>query len=400
MRTSQTGRITRRQLLQAAGAGGAALWLSPRLLVAAPLDLGQPGPGTDLLVHTNNPWNAEPALADLVQSWITPVKYFYVRSHAPFPKLDAETFTLSVEGLVDKPLKLKRAQLEQKFPQTKMVATMTCAGNRREEVSAIKPVSGVQWSAGAIGNAEWGGVDLAKVLKAAGVKPEAKYVWFEGVDDIEKSGKKIHFGGSISLDKAMGKGDKPGAMIATRMNGEELIPAHGFPMRTVVPGYIGSRSVKWLGKIVVSDRPSENHYLGHAYKLITKDTEEQWDEADPIFEYRLNSAICIPKKRTKVASGPLRVQGYALPEGDPGNVVTKVEVSADGGRTWTEAKFSHPPQPFCWRLWKADVKVAPDTKALLARATDSNGTTQPKEVPWNFKGYMYNAWYRTPIRVK
>ena len=137
--------VDRRNFLQAVGAAGL-LAAQPtfELLAAAPTK-------KNLIVHGDVPMNAEPALADLVKSWITPVEHFYVRSHAPVPKLNASTFELSVEGLVHKPLKITVGQLREQFPTRSAVATMTCAGNRRSEHSLVKQISGVQWQAGAIG---------------------------------------------------------------------------------------------------------------------------------------------------------------------------------------------------------------------------------------------------------
>jgi len=395
--SSRPGNCSRRELLKAAGLGAAAAML-PRRAWAAPLD-ARAADGKDLLVHSGNPYNAEPELGKLVQSWITPLEHFYVRNHAPVPNIDADQYTLSIEGLVRTGLKVRLGELGTKFPKADVVATMTCAGNRREEHSAVKPVGGVPWSAGAIGNARWTGVPLANLLLVAGVRPEAKHVWFEGLDEIEKGDGTISFGASIPLDKAMDAGRIPGALVATQMNGKPLTPAHGYPVRTVVPGYIGARSVKWLGRIVVSDKPSPNHYVSGAYRLVTEDTAQQWAEADIIYQYRLNSVTCLPAEKAEVSAGKLTVRGYALAAGAEKSRVEKVEISADGGRRWHAAKLDEKVQPFCWQLWKAGVPVTSATKELIVRATDSAGNRQPQQVAWNYKGYLFNAWHRTPIRV-
>lgn len=352
----------------------------------------------DLIVRSKMPLNAEPTLDKLLQDWITPVSNFYVRNHAPVPKIDAASFRLSVDGLVQKPLELTTAELQQKFFKSRVTATMTCAGNRREEHSRIKPVGGVQWGAGAIGNAHWGGAKLKDVLQAAGIKEGARHVWFEGVDEHNKSGETIIFGGSIPLEKALAEGEmQPPSLVCWEMNDAPLTPEHGFPLRTVVPGYIGARSVKWLGRIVVSDRPSENHYLATAYKLVTEDSEAQWKQADALYEFPVNGVICVPGPGVEVAPGRARVSGYALPQGTNGATVKKVEVSGDGGRRWVTAKLRYKAMPFCWNLWDADVPVTAQTRELIVRATDSEGRTQPERVDWNLKGYMFNAWHRVPI---
>lgn len=390
--------IDRRELLKASGLGGAALlgsfsapFLSDRSFAAE----------SNLIVHTKTPMNAEPKLDDLVRSWITPTDKFYIRSHAPNPKLDADTFQLSVEGMVDKPFKITLKQLQNEFKKQSVIATMTCAGNRRSEHSLVKKVGGVPWQSGAIGNAQWGGARLSDLLKKAGVKSGAKHVSFEGVDEIERSSGIIPFGASIPLKKAMADSDSmPGALVCYEMNKEPLSPDHGFPMRTVVPGFIGARSVKWLGKIIVSDRPSTNHYVATAYKLVTESTPENWAAAPPIENFAINSVICTPARGASIKAGKVTVTGYALPPGFAGRTIQKLEISTDDGNTWTTAKFKSKPVPFCWRLWSAKVKVDENVKALTVRATDSEGNVQPQTVAWNLKGYLFNAWYRTAIQVK
>ena len=355
-------------------------------------------PNSRLIVHSRVPRNAEPPLDVLVKSWITPNDLFYVRSHTTVPKVDVDTFRLSVEGMVERPFQLSLLQLQTEFGKRTAAATLTCAGNRRSEHSLVKAVSGVPWGAGAIGNAEWGGARLSDLLKKAGIKEGAKHIWFEGTDQIERGSGVIPFGASIPLRKAFHHtAAMPSAMVAYEMNGVPLPPDHGFPMRTVVPGYIGARSVKWLGKIIVSDRPSPNHYVANAYKLVTEGTDKEWSTALPIGPFTINSVICTPPRGARVKSGRLSVAGYALAPGLSGRSVRDVEVSTDGGQSWTTARLTTPPKPFCWQFWKADVVVSPGTTELTTRTVDSAGNAQPETVAWNLKGYMYNAWYQSPI---
>jgi len=188
-------------------------------------------------------------------------------------------------------------------------------------------------------------------------------------------------------------------LLATGMNGSALPPDHGYPVRTVVPGYIGARSVKWLGRIVVSDRPSDNHYIAKAYKLVMEGTKEEWSVADPIYSFPINSVICTPGRDSDLIKGVVSIKGYALPGGHPGRTIRRVELSTDGGNLWQPARLTSPPREFCWTLWSARVDVSPSTTGLLVRATDSAGEIQPQTVDWNLKGYLFNAWYRTPIQV-
>ncbi|MBX3435968.1 MAG: sulfite oxidase [Planctomycetaceae bacterium] len=352
-----------------------------------------------LIVHSASPHNAEPALGDLMGNWITPLESFFVRSHGrETPELDAAAFRVSVEGLVDRPLELSMSDLAA-LPQAEAVATLTCAGNRRREHNAVRAVSGVQWREGAIGNARWSGVPLAEMLKRAGVKSSAKHVWFESVDQIEDHGQTFPFGGSIPLEKALADHNgTPGALLALRMNGKALSSDHGFPVRTVVPGYIGARSVKWLRRIVVSDQPSPNHFLADVYKLVTEDTKLAQVEAGPIYTFPINAAICEPVAAASLKTGRQRVRGYALPPGN-GTTISRIEVSSDSGASWQTAEILSPVAPYCWVLWEAAVSVDAVTRDLIVRATDSTGLIQPEVVPWNMKGYLYNAWHRVPVSV-
>jgi sulfite oxidase len=392
-------RSNRREFLRHAGVAGAGLAVSP-WLSGDHTTAAAEGNSGNMIIHTQSPLNSEPKLDVLAKSWITPVESFYVRSHAPNPKIDSANFRLSVEGLIDKPLSISLAELNGSFDKTSVVATMTCAGNRRSEHGRVKSVGGVQWQAGAIGNARWSGVRLSELLKRAGLKENAKHIWFEGLDEISKGGGVIPFGASIPVSKAMTATDgMPGALLTTRMNDQPLTPDHGAPLRGVVPGYVGARSVKWLGKIVVSDRPSPNHYVATAYKLVREGTPVEWAESGPIYRFPLNSAICTPAGGEKVTAGKIAVAGYAYPSGQPGTSIAKVDVSADEGRTWTTTKITSPIREQCWVLWKTEIKVSSAATELIVRATDSRGDMQPETVDWNMKGYMFNGWYHVPVYV-
>ena len=394
---------TRRDLIQSAGG----------LMVASSF-MGTALPGwrrapvsqdveKDLIFRTTEPRNGEPNLAKLVQSWQTPTELFYVRSHAPNPNIDPKDFQLKVEGLVNNTITISLDAIKQLAAKTTM-ATLTCAGNRRSEYNGpeyknVPKVGGVQWAGGTVGNASWTGPLLATILKQAGVKENAKHVWFEGLDQIPRQSSVIPFGASIPIEKAMTEQGGGAPMLAYKMNDATLTPDHGYPLRMVVPGYIGARSVKWLGKIVVSDRPSPNHYVATAYKIVKKTEAIDWAESGPIYRYPINAAICTPAAGAKLAAGSVELTGYALPTGRSGSKIRNVLISADGGKSWTSAKTTGNDQEFCWQLWKAQVKVSSETKELLLRATDSSGGFMPVRAPWNAKGYLRNSWYHLPVQV-
>ena len=342
--------LSRRELMIATGGFAITSLGLPSLVTGQ-----EPDPlGKDLIFRTTDPRNAEPELTKLVQSWITPVKHFYVRSHAPNPDIDVNQYALTLEGRVRTPLKLTLKDLS-RLPRHAVTATLTCAGNRRVEFNQEGKVGGVQWEAGAIGNARWSGIALADVLKQAGVLEDAKHVWFEGLDKIQRKDGVIPFGGSIPIEKAMTQGEMPGALLADQMNGQPLTPDHGFPLRTVVPGYIGARSVKWLGKIVVSDKPSPNHYLATAYKIVKKTEPIDWTESGPIYRYPINGAIADPAPNVTIPAGSLDVSGYVLPTGRPGSKVQRIQISTDQGATWEAVQTLGQTSEFCWQLWRARV---------------------------------------------
>lgn len=358
--------------------------------------------GKQLRVHTAEPLNAEPALNLLASNWITPVEHFYIRTHGNTPVNDGTVNLpmLRIEGMVERATEMLVAQLKEKFPKSSTIATMTCAGNRREEFNAFRKVGGVQWGAAAIGNAEWEGVRLSDVLKAAGVKEGAKHVWFESSDSVKlPDGSTTPFGASIPLEKAMADTESsPGALLATAMNGKPLPVDHGAPLRGVVPGYIGARSVKWLTKIVVSDKPSPNYFIQDVYKIVRTERPAETAKAPPIMEFPLNAAICLPSPEGMLTKGRAEVRGYALPPGS--GKKASVEVSTDGGITWHGARITSPVRPFCWIHWTAEVPVDGSTSVLLARALTPDGTTQPRKAEWNLKGYLYDAWHRVPVKVQ
>ena len=383
---------TRRDFLRAAGIAGTS-WIAGQLGCSSSRPAGDDT--TELLTRQDSPLNAEPRLDRLVESWITPNQLFYLRSHGTRPAVEPGEYRLSIEGLVDRPLTLPLDELEG-MSAVSVIATLQCAGNRRLEHSRVKPVAGVQWDAGAIGTAEWRGIRLGDLLQRAGLKPGAKHLWFEGLDTVALKDRRTLFGGGVPLDKAM----RPETILALKMNGRPLSREHGFPARTIVPGYIGARSVKWLHRIVVSDRPSDNNFVAKDYKMFPPEATPESvkpERFEPIYEMVLGSAICSPAPKDSVKSGRMTVRGYAVPPGEPGGRVSRVEVSPDGGASWVAARLGADTGEFSWRLWEADVTVPSGTSTLVVRATDSRGRTQPEKAAWNFKGYLNDSWHRVTI---
>jgi sulfite oxidase len=297
---------------------------------------------------------------------------------------------------------LSLADLKESFAPAIVPATLQCAGNRRQELMDARPIAGeLGWGAEAIGHAEWSGVRLRDVLLHAGLGLEpnsTQHAIFDGLDETERLGGRIHFGGSIPLEKALG----PEVILAHSMNGQPLLPAHGFPLRVVVPGYIGARSVKWLRRIAVQDQPSANYFQSRAYRLFAPEVNADnvvWDTGQMLGETTLTSVICSPGEGERLPAGRHTVQGYAAAAA--GGRLARVEVSPDGGQTWGEAALMPADEPWTWRLWRANVNLEPGRQALVVRAFDTAGNGQPPDPRqvWNFKGYMNNAWHRVNVVV-
>ncbi|GJE40439.1 molybdopterin-dependent oxidoreductase [Methylobacterium persicinum] len=348
-----------------------------------------------LIVHGDDPYNAEPPLDRLRAAYRTATRDFYVRSHGDLPDLDPDTWRLIVEGDVGPGMQLSLRDLRTRFPEVTVTATMQCAGNRRADMRAVAPVSGDPWDGGAIGTADWTGVRLGDLLSEAGIRgADHRHVAFESHDRVEGQ----PYGVSIPLAKALA----PETLLAYAMNGDPLLREHGFPLRAVVPGYAGVRSPKWLRRITVQDRPSDNPIQAGDYKLYPPDVTTE--TADPtrghtIDVMPLNAAICEPARGAALRAGPNRIRGYAL-AGD--RAVVRVDVSGDGGRSWAQAALEHDPgAPFAWTFWTVDLDLPPGEHELAVRAWDSAGQTQPAlpDDVWNHKGYLCTCWHRLRVSV-
>ncbi len=349
-----------------------------------------------MTVYRADPLNAGSPLEPLRATHETPADIFYVRNHAPLPALDADSWRFEVDGLVERPLSLGLAALRRDFPRHEQEATLQCAGFRRQEMLNEDNAGGaLLWCSDAISNGRWAGVRLRDVLEAAGVQAGAVHVAALGLDEIVKGAATFGLGGSITLEKALG--DE--LLLADELNGAPLPAAHGWPLRLVVPGYIGARSVKWLGRLTLQADQSANHYQQRAYKHFPPDVSAEtadWPAADSLGELRLNSVFISPEADAELPAGPLRLAGIAI-DSQP---VAAVEFSLDGGASWQAAGLSGEGR-WSWRFWEAQVDLTPGGYELVLRARDQAGNTQPETVEeiWNFKGYMTNHWQRRSIRV-
>jgi sulfite oxidase len=351
-------------------------------------------------VYQTSPLNVGAPLEVIRQAFVTPQECFFVRNHSVVPDVDIHSYRLSVKGQVKVPLELSLEDLRAHFPASTVMSTLQCAGHRRNELAAYRPIPGeIPWRAETIGNAVWRGVTLREVLQAAGVRESVQHVSFLGLDAIHKGRERIEFGGSIPIEKAM----SAEVLLAYEMNGQPLSPHHGFPLRVLVPGYIGARSVKWLASIVLQDDPSTNYYQVRAYKLFPPHTQAEnadWTQGQMLGPLPLNSVIFRPTAGELLEAGPISIGGYA--SASEGHRIERVELSSDGGATWTHATLREQPQPWTWCFWEVTVPLGPGAHELIVRAWDSAGCTQPEDIRqvWNWKGYVNNAWHRVTVSVE
>jgi len=344
------------------------------------------------IVRSSDPLNLEMPFGSL-DSFTTPTDSFYVRCHFPIPQIAVGDWRLKVEGEVEKPLELNYDELLEMDTRT-ADATLECAGNSRE---FLQPkVKGVAWELGAVGNGSWTGVPLAIVLERAGIKAGATEVIFEGADNGEpkeapRPAGPIHFARSIPLKKALDD-----VLLVYQMNGEQLLQAHGFPLRAIVPGWYAVASVKWLQRIIVTNRPFNGYYqtIDYAYW----DRQGELPELVPITEMQVKAEIARPENGEIVAANSsVRIHGAAW-SGEA--QITQVEISFDPGGSWNTARLLGKPTMNAWQHWEYNWQTPSERcrLTLMARATDSRGRTQPASRDLNRGTYMIN--HILPIEVE
>jgi sulfite oxidase len=354
------------------------------------------GKREDLIVHEDEPFNAETSPAALAEGPLTATDAFYVRGHGEVPKIDTSTWHLHVGGLVERELHLSLVTLRETFREREEVATLQCAGNRRRGLVAVREIPGeAPWGPGATGTARWTGIALADVLALAGVRDEALHVGFEGADLSPEAKPAQLFGGSIPISKAR----RPEVLLAWAMNGEPLEPVHGAPLRVVVPGYIGARSIKWLERIELREKPWHGYFQDVVYRLLPEDGVPGSGEGMPLGLVALNSDILSPTDGDTVPAGSVEIRGYAFAGGE--RHVARVDVLVDDSAGWSQAELLEDLGPWAWRQWRITVELPPGDHEIIVRAWDSSAATQPETDAslWNPKGYVNNAQPRIRVRA-
>ena len=334
----------------------------------------------------------ESNLADQ-DGYLTPNDRFFVCNSGTTPRIDAADHIVTICGdAVSTELKLTVDDLRQ-MPQRTVPALLECAGNHRflfEEVLGEKldkrpQVTELMWRLGAVGMAWWRGVPLRHVLELAGITSTASHVCPKGCEADSREGE-------IKLPMPVAKAMDEDTILALEMNGEPLPPDHGFPIRMIVPGWIGAYSVKWVREIEVS-----SHYLE-----VTRNTDfyvlrgNAWPDAgEPITERSMKSSLALPWPAA-LPAGEHEIHGYAH---SPGSPIARVHWSDDDGVSWHAAELSGPNEKYGWVRFHFRWLATTGRRGLMTRATDRKGRTQPDAVPFNLGGYSYNAVHSHPVQV-
>jgi DMSO/TMAO reductase YedYZ molybdopterin-dependent catalytic subunit len=330
--------------------------------------------------------------------YLTDQARLFVRNHTSTPTVDPATYALRIhgDGLAD-PRTAERAHTLTyrdllRLPARTVTSTLECTGNGRSFFATQQgtPASGTAWQLGAVGTVRWTGVPLSLVLRRLGLRRDAVDVQASGLDASYVSGG-VDYGKvrrPFPLAKALDD-----ALLVYAANGRPLLPDHGFPVRLVLPGWVGIANIKWLGELEVSRSPLTSPWNTTWYRMTGPDYPA---DAPPLTVMPVKSAFelargaVLPAGRTTVLTG--RSWSGAAP-------VRRVEVSTDGGESWTRARTWRQ-KGAGWTQWSLPWR--PQTSGehvLLARATDTDGRTQPDTVPFNDNGYLFSAVVRHPVAV-
>ncbi|XP_031095982.1 sulfite oxidase [Ipomoea triloba] len=386
--------------------------------IRGPSDYSQEPPRHPCLkINSKEPFNAEPPRSALVSSYVTPVDLFYKRNHGPIPIVeDIERYSVTLSGLIGHPKEVFMRDIW-KLPKYTVTATLQCAGNRRTAMSNTRKVRGVGWDISALGNAIWGGARLADVLELIGIPKltsmtpsGGKHVEFVSIDKCKEEK-----GGPYKASIPLSQATNPVAdvLLAYEMNGETLNRDHGYPLRVIVPGVIGARSVKWLDSINIIAEECQGFFMQKDYKMFPPSVDWDninWSTRRPQMDFPVQSAICSLEDVSVVKQGKITIKGYAVSGGGRG--IERVDISIDGGKTWIEAsKYQKTGIPYisddesstdkwAWVLFEAEVNVSHSAE-IVAKAVDSSANVQPENVGdiWNLRGILNTSWHRVQVRV-
>jgi len=387
------GMPSRREVLSQLAMAGLVARFAPAELWAQAQTPAQRFGKEKLIIRSMRPPDFETPVA-LLDSFITPLEHFYVRSHMPVPaSIDASAWTLKVGGEVNSAISLTVDEIK-KLPATTITTTLECAGNGR---AFYEPsVAGIQWEKGAVGTARFTGVRMSEVLKKAGVKAGGINVEMHAGD--RPPGTMPPFIRQLPMQKAM----HPDTIIAWDMNGQPMPLVHGMPLRAIVPGWEGAYSVKWLNQLNVLAKDTDSFWFVTGYRYpnrrVAPGAAVDAKDMEPLKGLAVKSLITTPANNASLPAGKIAVAGFAW-AGE--NDVTKVDVSTDNGATWQPAKLTGEQARFTWRRFEFEFTATkPQSYLVLSRATDSKGNMQPAVAQWNPSGYLWNQYDSVRIEVK
>ena len=389
--------MDRRQFLRLLVSGGSAA------VLAACAGIGTGPEQANFTPTPDSPWFKDPgpfirhddkgleARLENMQGLITPNRLFFVRNNSVSLDINASDWRLSVEGdAVADPVELTYSDVKS-LPNRTLTCYLECAGNHRAMFGLLqgREASGTQWMTGAVGNGEWVGVGLRDVLTLAGIHASAASVLLVGLDAESPEG---GFRYVLPVEKAM----HPDTLLAYALNGEPLPRDHGFPLRAIAPGWVGSANIKWLGRIIVSSEQMWTRNNTTSYVLMGGQYPPEGEsQGKPVTAQVIKSALALPWP-AELSAGSHRIHGYAH---SPGGPISRVEWSADSGRTWADAELSGRQPDFSWARFEFAWDARPGESVIMTRATDAAGNTQPDRVPFNEKGYLFNQPVPHPVRV-
>ena len=318
-----------------------------------------------------------------------PNSFFFVRNHTSTPSIDAKTWKLHIEGDgVEKPLELNYDDLL-KLPARTVTRFVECAGNGRSLFDTLleKPALGEQWHLGAYGIAEWTGVQLAELLSRARIKKTAVDVMPTGLDSLRSER-------PMSVTKAM----EEDTILAYMMNGDILPLDHGFPARVIVPGWVGISNIKWVSKIIVSQKPIFVEKNTTGYVFIGPDYPVQPPAKGQILTTGVVKSACALPWSATLAAGSQNIVGYAW---SPFGRIAGVEISLDGGKSFEHARLTGPNIGGAGTRWQFSFDAKPGDSTITPRATDEKGNKQwdLSKQKWNEGGYLFGALVPHPVTV-
>ena len=370
----------------------AAARFAPADLFAQAASAAQPFGKSNLIIRSTRPPDFETPVA-LLDSFITPIEHFYVRSHMPIPTVDAASFALKIGGEVNAAMSVSLDELK-KMPAVTVTTTLECAGNGR---GFFEPaVAGIQWQKGAVGTARFTGVRMSEILKKAGVKTGALNVEMHAAD--RPPGTMPAFVRQVPMAKAM----HADTILAWDMNGQPIPQVHGAPLRAIIPGWEGAYSVKWVNQLNVLAKDSDSFWFVSGYRYpnrrVAPGAAVDAKDMEPLKGLAVKSLITTPATGAALAAGKIAVGGFAW-AGE--NEITRVDVSIDNGVTWQAARLTGEKAPFAWRRFEYEFAATkPQSYLILSRATDAKGNTQPAVSQWNPSGYLWNQYDSVRVEVK